>query len=119
MEAAIFRNPGGHVAPDISGLLALDQLAGGFEEVLILHHTDCGTSMYTDEGVRQGLRARVKGADVDGLTFGAIDGMKVEESVRDDLKYLREHPLVRTELKELAVGGVYDVETGLITKVEA
>ena len=74
--------------------------------------------MFTDEGVREGLRATVKGADVDGMSFGAFDGAKVAESVRDDLIYLKQHPLVRTELKELAVGAVYDVESGVITKVE-
>ena len=39
METVVFRNPCGHVAPDINGLLALDQLVGGFTEVMIMHHT--------------------------------------------------------------------------------
>ena len=39
VEAVIFRNPGGHVAPTVQGLLALDHLLGGISEVMVIHHT--------------------------------------------------------------------------------
>ena len=50
------------------------------------------------------------------MTFGAVTD--IEQSVRDDLAFLKEHPLVRSELKEKAFGFVYDIHTGLITKVD-
>ena len=117
MEAVVFRNPCGHVAPDINGLLALDVLLDGFAEVMIMHHTDCGASMYTDEGVRNHLK-QWTGAkqNLQHMTFGAVTD--IEQSVRDDLAVIREHPLIRKELREKAVGFVYDIHTGLVTRVD-
>lgn len=117
METVVFRNPCGHVLPEINGLLALDCLLGGFSEVMIMHHNDCGASMYTDAGTRQKIRETTGShQNLENMTFGAI--RDIEQSVKDDLAVLREHPLVRKELRERTVGFVYDIHTGLITPVE-
>jgi len=42
----------------------------------------------------------------------------LEQSVRDDLKIVRDSPMVRQELKDKAIGFVFDIKTGLLTKVE-
>lgn len=82
-----------------------------------MHHDDCGASMYTDEGIRRKIKESVgSGRSLEDMTFGAIGD--VEQGVRDDLAFLREHPLVRKQLREKAVGFVYDIHTGLITKVD-
>lgn len=39
------------------------------------------------------------------------------ESVREDLKFLKSHPLVRQELRDTAVGYVYDIKTGMLNPV--
>lgn len=99
---------------------------------MIIHHTDCGASMYTDDGIRAALRkATGTGRSLAEMTFGAIgpeeggtgDGGEgkrgvIAQSVRDDLARLREEPLVRLALRERVCGFVYDIETGLLTNVE-
>ena len=73
--------------------------------------------MYTDEGTRQKIKERSGShQNLENMTFGAITN--IEQSVKDDLAFLREHPLVRKELKEKAVGFVYDIITGLVTQVD-
>ena len=73
--------------------------------------------MYTDEGTRKTLKEKLgTRMNLDDMAFGAVTD--IEQSVRDDLAVLREHPLVRQELKERSVGFVYDILTGLLTKVD-
>ena len=65
-----------------------------------------------------GLRARVKADDPGNAALGAVDGIDflefagLEESVRADVQFLRENPLVLPETK--VTGWVYEVETGKV-----
>jgi len=42
---------------------------------------------------------------------------RLEESVREDLKFLRAQPLIRQEVKDNAKGYVYDIKTGKLNPV--
>lgn len=58
----------------INDILALDGLFK-INDILVVHHTDCGTLRYTDAGIRDVLKARLPGHEssaVDGMEFGAI-----------------------------------------------
>lgn len=37
----------------------------------------------------------------------------------ESVKFVKDHPLVRKELKNNTTGAVYDIKTGLVTKVDA
>ncbi|KAF2096709.1 carbonic anhydrase [Rhizodiscina lignyota] len=113
----ISRNPGGHVAPNITGLLAFDSFVT-IANLLIVHHTDCGTTHFSEDVIRAELKKRVpdRAAEIDAMYLGQIRDM--EQSVRDDLAYLHASPFVRQELKDCARGFVYDLKTGLLTAVE-
>jgi carbonic anhydrase len=70
----IFRNVGGHVGQSINDILALD----GFmkiNDIVIIHHTDCGTTHFKDPVIREGLKERLPehAQEIDGMAFGAID----------------------------------------------
>lgn len=87
----------------------------GTREIAVIHHTACGmTTFQTEE-----LRARVKAADpanaalydVDAIDF--LEFADLEKSVRDDVGWLREHPLVLPESQ--ITGWVYEVETGKVS----
>lgn len=68
------RNGGGHVRRAITDILALDQLVG-LEEIMVIHHTDCGTLRYTNEGMRQKVIARMGpeiADEVNQMVFGAM-----------------------------------------------
>ena len=65
-----------------------------------------------------GLRARVKADDPANAALDAVDDIDflefagLEESVRADVQFLRENPLVLPETK--VTGWVYEVETGKV-----
>jgi carbonic anhydrase len=48
-EAHILRNAGGVLTNDAIRSLAISQHRLGTEEIILLHHTDCGMSAFTDE----------------------------------------------------------------------
>ena len=116
-EAVVFRNPCGHVAPNFEGLLAIDAFIDTFEEIMIIHHTDCGALHINEAGIREALKKYTGSKrSLDRLWFGAVTDIK--QSVLEDLAELRENPLVRPALKAKSSGYVYDVKTGLLTNVE-
>jgi len=43
---------------------------------------------------------------------------RLEESVREDLKFLKESALVRQEIKDNARGYVYDIKSGKLKEVK-
>ncbi|RDW61495.1 carbonic anhydrase-6 [Coleophoma crateriformis] len=110
------RNICGHAGPAIADIAALDAFMG-IENVVVIHHTDCGALSFTEDMIKNRLKERLpeKGEEIDGMVFGAINNL--EQSVRDDLDILRASPYIRKELAEKCIGFVYDIKTGLITPV--
>ncbi|KAH7094848.1 carbonic anhydrase [Paraphoma chrysanthemicola] len=119
-EAIVHRNGGGRVRTALADIAILRIIiAGGLDEVLVMHHTDCGCLRYTDDGLRAKLKSTIgPGHDelIDGLYLSAID--KLENSVREDLKLLKESPLVPKELAENAQGFIFDIATGEVARVQ-
>jgi len=110
-DAHVIRNAGGRIA-DALRSLAISQTLLGTEEVMIVHHTDCGMLTFTDESLRSRLRARgVDADDVAFLPFGDVEG-----SVRADLDAYERSPLVRHDIP--VRGFVYDVRTGRVHEVQ-
>lgn len=95
----ILRNAGGQVTTLLNDILALETLLT-FEEVVIIHHTDCGTTYFTNEELRSTLFARdaeaAEAAGVADAEFGAIGDLK--EGVVRDVQLLRGCGLVREAL---------------------
>lgn len=50
-DALVMRNVGGHVQALLPDIAALDAVVG-LQEIMIVHHTDCGTTYYSDETIR-------------------------------------------------------------------
>ncbi|KAJ9656230.1 hypothetical protein H2198_005081 [Neophaeococcomyces mojaviensis] len=88
------------------------------DEIAIVHHTDCGTLHFTNEGLSEKVKGTVdkaRWADIEKIDFGANKDIK--ESVKDDLDWLRENPLIREELKKGCKGFVLDIKTGKVAEV--
>ncbi|KAL6722050.1 hypothetical protein ACLMJK_001155 [Lecanora helva] len=116
-DASVIKNVCGHVGLAMNSILALDHLLK-FEELMIIHHTDCGALLFTDADVRATVQARVPGNNsIDSMEFGGIT--EVAQSVKDDLAVLGKSSLIRKELKERASGYVFDIKTGLLTAVKS
>jgi carbonic anhydrase len=110
-DAHVLRNAGGVVTDDEIRSLAISQRLLGTEEVIVMHHTECGMTTFTDEQFKQQLR------DETGVEppWSAECFSDVEEDVRDSIARLRESPFIPR--KDSVRGFVYDVKTGRLDEV--
>ncbi len=111
-DAHILRNAGGRVADDLRSLV-VSQTQLGTEEVAIIHHTECGMMTFRDDDIRATIR-KERGVDASHIAF--LPFTDVQQSVRDDLAFYRQQPMLRQDIP--VRGFVYDVNTGLLTEVE-
>jgi len=87
----------------------------GVRDVAVIHHTDCGMTHFSSESLRQKIKQdnpddSVVAKLVDEMDFDHIEDL--EASVKSDVKYLREHALVKKETK--ITGWIYDIKTGKV-----
>lgn len=111
-DAHILRNAGGRVTDDVIRSLVISQQQMGTREIVVLHHTDCGAQTFKNEDFQEHLKCEL-GVDVSGQDF--LPFQDVEESVREDIKLLRECPLIPDDV--VISGAVYDVDTGRMIEV--
>ncbi len=52
-EAHVIRNAGGVASEDAIRSLVISQRLLGTEEIILIHHTDCGMLTFTDQDVKQ------------------------------------------------------------------
>jgi carbonic anhydrase len=110
-DAHVIRNAGGVITDDEIRSLAISQHLLGTEEVMLIHHTDCGMLSFTDEE----LKGRLEEAAGERPHWhsGAISDL--ETSVRDSIRQVVESPFIpRTDSVR---GFVYEVETGRLREV--
>lgn len=111
-DAHVIRNAGG-LAKDALRSLVISQQLLGTREIVVIHHTDCGMLTFTNEQLQAKVRKEL-GADASAIDF--LPFPDLEQSVVDDVNYLRESTLL---LEGVSVRGfVYDVHTGRITEVK-
>jgi carbonic anhydrase len=110
-DAHVIRNAGGR-ASDALRSLVISQRLLGTNSIAVIHHTDCGMQTVTNEAVYAKVKEDL-GADAGGIDFLPISDL--EESIREDIVFLRTSPLIadETELR----GFVYDVESRELTEV--
>lgn len=111
-EAHVIRNAGGVVTDDEIRSLAISQRLLGTDEILLIHHTDCGMLTFNDDEFKQRIQAET------GLkphwaveTFGDLDG-----DVRQSIARIKANPFVPK--KDSVRGFVFDVGTGALREVE-
>jgi carbonic anhydrase len=110
-DAHVIRNAGGVASEDALRSLAISQHLLGTEEIVLLHHTDCGMLTFTDEDFAQKMEAET-GTRPEWRTLSLTD---LDEDVRKTLERIRESPFVpRTDKVR---GFVYEVETGRLREV--
>lgn len=109
-DAHVIRNAGGRVVDALRSVIISQRLLGT-REIVVIHHTDCGMLTFTDEDLRTQLKKET-GEETEHIHFHPFNDLK--KSVVDDVKVLKESPLV---LDVPVTGYVYDVRTGAIEKV--
>jgi carbonic anhydrase len=129
-DAHVIRNAGGRASDDAIRSLVISYKLLGTRVWFVIHHTNCGMEFFTND-VMRGLLANSletaalteKGFQDVGKGPGSRAGEFIEwltihdqeQSVRDDVQRIREHPLVP---KGIAIYGyVYDVKSGRLLEV--
>ena len=111
-DAHILRNAGGRVTEDMIRSLVISQQQMGTREIVVLHHPDCGAQTFNNEDFQEHLKCEL-GVDVSGQDF--LPFQDIDESVREDMKLLRECPLIPDDV--IISGAVYDVDTGSMREI--
>lgn len=129
-DAHVIRNAGGRASDDAIRSLVISHKLLGTNEWFVIHHTDCGMELFTDEIMRGLLRQSLDTAVIDGNGWhdvgrgpGSAEGDFIDwltiksqaESVASDVRRIRAHPLVPAGVP--IYGYVYDVKTGRLIEV--
>ncbi len=111
-DAHVIRNAGGRASDDAIRSLAISQQLLGTNEVVVIHHTDCGMLTFSNDDLRKKLKHDLN-ADADNVDF--LPFKDLEQSVRDDVATIKNSPLL---LKNIPVSGfIYDVRSGKLLPV--
>ena len=110
-DAHIIRNAGGRAQEALRSLVISQRLLGT-NEIVVLHHTDCGMVLFTNQQLADRIEAEL-GVDVQGMDF--LPFSDLEQSVRDDVAFLRASPLIPKDVP--ISGAVYDVRTGKVHEI--
>ena len=111
-ESHVIRNAGGVITSDEIRSLAISQRLLGTEEIILIHHTDCGMLTFTDQDFRDGIR------DETGIRpeWAAEAFEDLDTDVRQSIARIKASPFVPK--KNSIRGFVFDVETGLLNEVK-
>ncbi len=112
-DAHVVRNAGGRASDDAIRSLVISSEVLGTREWFVIHHSDCGMETFSNEKISGDLRT----------TFDTNEGYFInwltipdrEESVREDVNRLRNHPLVSRDIR--ISGYIFDVKTGKLIEV--
>src|SRR5262245_7524768 len=55
-DAHVIRNAGGVVTDDVIRSLSISQRLLGTEEIVLIHHTDCGMLTFSDDELKERIR---------------------------------------------------------------
>jgi len=110
-DAKIFRNPGGRVTAAALEALVLGVHLLNVQRVLVVPHTKCAMTKYTEAELREVIGAKA-GSDASWQGFHVITDQ--EAALKADVAAVRSHPLIPDTV---AVGGfIYDVDTGRLDR---
>jgi len=110
-DAHVIRNAGGVVTDDEIRSLAISQRLLGTEEIILIHHTDCGMLTFTDDDFRRQIQADT-GIKPEWAAEAFDDP---EEDVRQSIARIKASPFIPK--KDHVRGFVFDVQTGRLAEV--
>jgi carbonic anhydrase len=110
-EAHVIRNAGGVVSDDVIRSLAISQRLLGTQEVILIHHTDCGMLTFTDDDFKRSIQ------DETGVKppWSAEAFSDLVEDVRQSLRRIENSPFVTRH--ESLRGFIFDIATGKLEEV--
>jgi carbonic anhydrase len=130
-DAHVIRNAGGRASDDAIRSLVISHKLLGTLEWFVIHHTNCGMELFTNEVMGDLLAGSLNTAGLSGAGWknadksgGSPEGRYVNwltikdqaESVAADVARIRAHPLVSKAIP--IYGYIYDVKTGGLVEVK-
>lgn len=129
-DAHVIRNAGGRASDDAIRSLVISHKLLGTQEFFVIHHTNCGMELFTNEIISDLLKRSLDTATIDasgwhdhGTSAGSDAGQHIEwltfsdnaRSVTEDVARIRNHPLVPGYIP--IHGFIYDVTSGKLVEV--
>ncbi len=111
-DAHVIRNAGGVITDDEIRSLAISQRLLGTEEIVLLHHTDCGMLTFTDDEFKRSIEEEtgIKPA------WAPESFTDLDEDLRQSLARVKASPFIPE--KRSVRGFVYEVENGTLREVQ-
>ena len=110
-DAHVIRNAGGVITDDEIRSLAISQRLLGTEEIVLIHHTDCGMLTFTDDEFKRSIQDDI-GIKPEWAAEAFPD---LDEDVRQSIARVHASPFIPN--KESVRGFVYEVESGNLREV--
>ena len=109
-EAHVIRNAGGVITDDEIRSLAISQRLLGTQEIILIHHTDCGMLTFTDDAFKQSIQ------DETGIKppWAAESFSDLDRDVRQSIARIK---AAFVPHKDAIRGFVFDVATGKLNEV--
>jgi carbonic anhydrase len=111
-DAHVIRNAGGVVTDDEIRSLAISQRLLGTEEIILIHHTDCGMLTFTDDAFKASIQEDT-GIKPEWAAEAFAD---LDADVRQSIARIKSSPLIPH--KDAVRGFVYEVESGRLREVD-
>jgi carbonic anhydrase len=110
-DAHVIRNAGGVASEDALRSLVISQRLLGTEEIVLIHHTDCGMETFDDNTVKDQILAET------GLrpSFALEAFPNADEDVQQTAARIRANPFIS---KKDIRGFVYEVENGKLREID-
>ena len=110
-DAHVIRNAGGVVTDDEIRSLTISQRLLGTEEIILIHHTDCGMLTFTDDQFKASIEQET-GIKPEWAAEAFPD---LDADVRQSIARIKASPFIPR--KESVRGFVYEVESGRLREV--
>ena len=110
-DAHVIRNAGGVITDDEIRSLSISQRLLGTEEIILIHHTDCGMLTFSDDDFRNDLQKEI------GIKpeWAAEAFQDLEADVRQSIARIKASPFIPR--KDAVRGFIYDVAEGTLAEV--
>ena len=110
----VIRTGGPAVTEDVLGELVISNRVLGTTEILLLNHTGCGFTTFTDDELNAKLSASSGDASPAPMRFFSYKDP--EENTREQIEKVRSHPWIGNDIP--VRGFIFDVDTGLLREVQ-
>jgi len=114
-DVDVIRTGGPAVTDEVLAELVVSTRVIGAREIMLLNHTGCGFTTFTDQELNAKLAAETGDASPAPMSFFAY--RDPEQHTREQIKKVRSHPWIAQDIP--VRGFVFNMESGLLSEVDS